>query len=102
MTGIGGVIFPVVPCGSATLTSVAKILVTGGAGYIGSHTRYFLEKRGHSVIVVDNLSRGYREAVPEKILQVLDVREKNKLIELMKSEGVEAVVHFAAFISGAV
>ena len=35
---------------------MAKILVTGGAGYIGSHTRYFLEKSGHPVVVVDDLS----------------------------------------------
>jgi UDP-glucose 4-epimerase len=58
---------------------VATILVTGGAGYIGSHTRYFLEKRGYSVIVVDNLSRGHREAVPESQLRVLDTRDAAKL-----------------------
>ncbi len=78
---------------------MAKILVTGGAGYIGSHTRYALEQRGHGVIVVDNLSRGYREAVPERILRVLDTREKDKLISLLKEERIEAVVHFAGYIS---
>jgi UDP-glucose-4-epimerase GalE len=78
---------------------VAKILVTGGAGYIGSHTRHFLQKRGHSVIVVDNLSRGYREAVPPGILHTLDIRDKPQLVELMRSEKVDAVIHFAAFIS---
>jgi len=79
--------------------SVAKILVTGGAGYIGSHTRYYLEKRGHSVVVVDNLSRGTREAVPERLLRVLDIRDKGRLVSLLKDEGVEAVIHFAAYIS---
>ncbi|MBV9081041.1 MAG: UDP-glucose 4-epimerase GalE [Acidobacteriaceae bacterium] len=78
---------------------LAKILVTGGAGYIGSITRYFLEKRGHSVIVVDNLLRGHREMVPEKILRVTDLRETDKLERLMKDEQIEAVVHFAAYIA---
>lgn len=78
---------------------MANILVTGGAGYIGSHTRYFLEKRGHSVIVVDNLSNGYRDAVPEKILRVMDVRETDKLGQLLADEKIEAVIHFAAFIA---
>ena len=79
--------------------SVAKILVTGGAGYIGSHTRYALEKRGHSVIVVDNLSRGYREAVPSGILRIIDTRDKDKLVTLLKDERIEAVIHFAAYLS---
>ncbi len=78
---------------------VAKILVTGGAGYIGSHTRYFLERRGHDVFVVDNLSRGYREAVPEKILRVVDLHETAKLAQLLSSERIDAVIHFAAFIA---
>ena len=78
---------------------MAKILVTGGAGYIGSHTRYFLEKRGHSVVVVDNLSRGYREAVPEKILRILDISETDQMERLMREERVEAVIHFAAYIA---
>ncbi|MFL6415013.1 MAG: UDP-glucose 4-epimerase GalE [Bryobacteraceae bacterium] len=75
------------------------ILVTGGAGYIGSHTRYFLEKQGYSVLVVDNLSRGYREAVPPAILQTLDLRETEKLAELISKHRVEAVIHFAAYIA---
>jgi UDP-glucose-4-epimerase GalE len=78
---------------------VAKILVTGGAGYIGSHTRYFLEKSGHSVVVVDNLSRGYRAAVPENILHQIDLRETARLTALLLQERVDAVIHFAAYIS---
>jgi len=78
---------------------VAKILVTGGAGYIGSHTRYFLEQRGHSVMVVDNLSRGHRELVPDKILHVLDLHDKQRLAALLKQERIEAVIHFAAYIA---
>ncbi len=78
---------------------MANILVTGGAGYIGSHTRYFLQKQGHSVLVVDNLSRGYRDAVPEDLLHVIDVHETDRLAELLTHERIDAVVHFAAFIS---
>jgi UDP-glucose 4-epimerase len=75
------------------------ILVTGGAGYIGSHTRYFLEKQGYSVLVVDNLGRGYREAVPPAILHTLDLRETDKLTALLKEHHVDAVIHFAAYIA---
>ncbi len=78
---------------------MAKILVTGGAGYIGSHTRYFLQKQGHSVLVVDNLSRGYRDAVPENLLRVIDIHETDKLARLLSEERIEAVIHFAAFMA---
>ncbi len=82
-----------------TRKCLANILVTGGAGYIGSHTRYFLQKQGHSVVVLDNLSRGYRDAVPEDILRVMDVHETDRLTELLTKERIEAVIHFAAFIA---
>ncbi len=78
---------------------MAKILVTGGAGFIGSHTRYFLEKQGHNVIVVDNLSRGYAESVPAAILRQINLKDTDRLIDLMRQEAVEAVIHFAAYIS---
>jgi UDP-glucose-4-epimerase GalE len=78
---------------------VAKILVTGGAGYIGSHTRYFLEKRGHSVIVADNLSRGHRELVPPDILRVIDIADTAGIERLLTEERIQAVIHFAAYIS---
>jgi UDP-glucose 4-epimerase len=78
---------------------LAKILVTGGAGYIGSHTRYFLEKKGHSVIVADNLSRGHKDAVPGHLLRIIDLGETDRLAALIKEERVDAVIHFAAYIS---
>jgi UDP-glucose-4-epimerase GalE len=78
---------------------VAKILVTGGAGYIGSHTRYFLEKHGHSVIVVDDLSRGHKDTVPGNMLHVLDLRDQKRLTKLLNDEKVDAVIHFAAYIA---
>ena len=78
---------------------MARILVTGGAGYIGSHTVYFLRKRGHSVVVVDNLSRGDRANVPEGILRVVDLRDTARITSILKEERCEAVIHFAAYIS---
>jgi UDP-glucose 4-epimerase len=78
---------------------LATILVTGGAGYIGSHTRYFLQKQGHTVLVVDNLGRGYRDAVPAEILHILDLRETDKLTALLREQHVDAVIHFAAYIA---
>lgn len=84
---------------SDTLENVATILVTGGAGYIGSHTRYFLQKRGHSVIVADNLSRGHREAVPPEILRVVDIGDTANMERLLTEEKIDAVIHFAAYAS---
>ncbi|MEO8371116.1 MAG: UDP-glucose 4-epimerase GalE [Candidatus Solibacter sp.] len=76
-----------------------KILVTGGAGYIGSHTVRLLLKQGHDVIVVDNLSKGYRHNVPEGRLRVVDLADAAALVALMKAERFDAVIHFAAFIA---
>lgn len=78
---------------------MANILVTGGAGYIGSHTVYFLRKSGHEVTVVDNLSRGHKANVPGGILRVMDLRETAKLADLMKERQCQAVIHFAAYIA---
>jgi UDP-glucose-4-epimerase GalE len=76
-----------------------RILVTGGAGYIGSHTVRLLLQQGHEVTVVDNLSKGYRHNVPAKILYKLDIADTKALAELMRQARCEAVIHFAAFIA---
>jgi UDP-glucose-4-epimerase GalE len=76
---------------------MAKILVTGGAGYIGSHTRYFLGKSGHTVVVLDNLQRGYADAVPEGMLRQVDLRDTTRVKEVLRAEKVDAVIHFAAY-----
>ncbi len=75
-----------------------KILVTGGAGFIGSNlVPYFLEK-GHEVIVVDDLSAGKRERVPEQVsFRQLDVCDTEELVKLCV--GVDAIVHLAALPS---
>jgi UDP-glucose-4-epimerase GalE len=78
---------------------VAKILVTGGAGYIGSHTRYFLEKSGHTTVVMDSLERGDARAVPSGQLRQVDLRDSVKVKQILRDEKVDAVIHFAAYMS---
>lgn len=73
-----------------------RILVTGGAGYIGSHTVKQLLARGHDVIVFDNLSAGHREAVPAERLVVGDLRDVDHVDHLLVVNRIEAIVHFAA------
>src|SRR3569833_218595 len=84
---------------SDTLVCVARVLVTGGAGYIGSHTRYALQQKGYEVVVVDDLSRGHRELVPDQLLRSVNLRETEKLVRLLRDEHIDAVIHFAAYIS---
>jgi UDP-glucose-4-epimerase GalE len=74
-----------------------KILVTGGAGYIGSHTLRQLIRKGYEVTVVDDLSRGHRESIGDVELIAMRVQETERLAALLKN-GYDAVVHFAAFI----
>ncbi len=73
------------------------ILVTGGAGYIGSHAvRLFLE-RGHDVWIYDSLVYGHRQAVPADRLVVGDLNETNRIDQMLMEKRIDAVVHFAAF-----
>ena len=74
-----------------------RILVTGGAGYIGSHAVRLFLSRGHDVWVYDNLSMGHRAAVPAERLIVGDLAETPRLDQALVAHRIEAVVHFAAF-----
>jgi len=72
------------------------ILVTGGAGYIGSHVVRQLGERGEAVVVLDNLSTGYRSAVLHGQLIVGDTADRELVSRIMKDHRVDTVMHFAA------
>lgn len=75
------------------------ILVTGGAGYIGSHAVLALRDAGWPVVVVDNLSTGFRFAVPDDVpLVEADIEDQATVEEAMRRHGVGAVMHFAGSI----
>jgi UDP-glucose 4-epimerase len=73
-----------------------SLLITGGAGYIGSHVLYELRARGEQVVAVDDLSRGFRRAVIDAPLVVADVGDRQAVREVLGSHRVETVLHFAA------
>lgn len=72
-----------------------KVLIAGGAGYIGSHCVKIMSEKGYDVVVLDNLSTGHRAAVKEK-LYVGDIRDRAFLDDLFAREKVDAVIHFCA------
>jgi UDP-glucose-4-epimerase GalE len=75
-----------------------NILVTGGAGYIGSHTCKVLAKAGYKPVTFDNLSTGHRHTVKWGPLEVGDVRDTEKISTVLKQYKPEAVIHFASKI----
>jgi UDP-glucose 4-epimerase len=76
--------------------SKGTILVTGGAGYIGSHVVRQLLERGDRVLVLDNLGRGFRQAIMDADLVVGDVGDQTLVSRLMAERQVDTVMHFAA------
>lgn len=75
---------------------MANILVTGGAGYIGSHVVKQLGQAGHHVVVLDNLSKGFREAVTHGELVVGDTADRELVSRILRGHNVDSVMHFAA------
>ncbi|GLI57928.1 UDP-glucose 4-epimerase GalE [Propionigenium maris DSM 9537] len=76
-----------------------RVLVTGGAGYIGSHAVVQLLDRGYEVVVLDNLENGYSELVDRRAkFYLADLRDKNSLRRVFEAEKIDAVMNFAAYI----
>lgn len=76
-----------------------KILIVGGAGYIGSHTLRCLADKGYECVVLDNLDNGHREAVDVRAeFEQADLLDKESLQRVFDKHSFDAVIHFAAFI----
>ncbi len=75
------------------------VLVTGGAGYIGSHTCHMLIENGYNVIVIDSLENGHREHLPEKVrFYKEDLNDYEKINTIFQGNEIDAVIHFAGYI----
>ena len=74
-----------------------SVLVTGGAGYIGSHACKILARAGYRPVVFDNMSRGHREAVRWGPLVEGDLADRGRLTAALVEHRVSAVMHFAAY-----
>jgi UDP-glucose 4-epimerase len=74
-----------------------RVLVTGGAGYVGSHAAKELVRRGHEVVIVDNLAEGHRPAVGKLPFVSADLLDRERIAAAMREHKIEAVMHFAAF-----
>ncbi len=74
-----------------------RVLVTGGAGYVGSHAAKLLAESGHDVVIVDSLAEGHRAAIGNLPLVVADLLDQATIAEVLHQYRIEAVMHFAAF-----
>ena len=76
-----------------------NILLTGGAGYIGSHVCHLLIDQGYKVTCIDSLISGNKELLPKQVrLKVFDIAEKEKVTKLIKDNNFDLVMHFAGLI----
>jgi UDP-glucose-4-epimerase GalE len=74
-----------------------RVLVTGGAGYVGSHAAKLLVASGHNVLIVDNLAEGHRPAVGNTPFVQADLLDRPRIAAVLAKHKIEAVMHFAAF-----
>ncbi len=76
-----------------------NILITGGAGYIGSHVSFLLIEKGYNITIIDNLITGNKQLVPKEAnLEICDITDTDKVTQILKSKKFEAVLHFAGLI----
>lgn len=75
------------------------VMVTGGAGYIGSHTALELLDNGYNVVIVDNLSTGIRKLVPEQaVFYECDISDSQAITDIIKNHNITAIMHFAGSV----
>jgi UDP-glucose 4-epimerase len=74
-----------------------RVLVTGGAGYVGSHAAKRLAESGHDVVIVDNMAEGHRPSVGKLPLVTADLLDRERIAAALREHKIEAVMHFAAF-----
>ena len=78
---------------------MSSILITGGAGYIGSHMIWSLHEAGHHVVVIDNLSSGNRKSIPQDVpFFEGTIRDRDLLHHIFTQYDIDIVFHFAAHI----
>ena len=87
------------PTTPLTASDQTTVLVTGGAGYIGSHTAKALRRAGHRVVIYDNLSAGHREAALGAPIVEADTADVEAMRRAIRDSGASAVMHFAAWLS---
>ena len=76
-----------------------NILLTGGAGYIGSHVAHLLVDKGYDVTVIDSLITGNKHLVPSKAkLEICDIAEIDKISKIVQNNKFDLVMHFAGLI----
>ena len=76
-----------------------NILITGGAGYIGSHVSYLLIEKGYNITIIDSLITGNKQLVPKEAnLEICDIADMKKVTQVLKSKKFEAVLHFSGLI----
>ena len=76
-----------------------NILLTGGAGYIGSNVLLLLKDKGHKVTVIDNLSTGNKNLIPNRVRHVnCDIEDSEKIAKIIKSEKFDILLHFAGYV----
>ncbi len=76
-----------------------QVLISGGAGYIGSHTAHMLRQRGYDVVVIDSLENGHREALPNDVRCVKGRIGDEKLVEkIVQTQRFDSVLHFSGYI----
>ena len=76
-----------------------NILLTGGAGYIGSNVLLLLKDKGHKVTVIDNLSTGNKNLIPNRVRHInCDIEDSEKIAKIIKSEKFDILLHFAGYV----